>query len=85
MKYDNERDRLKHGFDAGSIVDGEVRLDPDRNEYVIVDDEGIAFSVQELFKLLENKKIRFTCITFESIETIQRMMAASNLNDPNTN
>lgn len=85
MKYDNERDRLKYGFDAGTIVDGEIKLDSDKNEYVIVDEEGVAFSVQELFKLLKNKKIRFTCISFESIETIQNMMAASNLNDPNTN
>jgi|LakMenEpi03Aug12_release.lakeMendotaPanAssembly.Ray.scaffolds.fasta_scaffold2057120_1 hypothetical protein len=85
MKYDNDRDRLKYGFDAGSIVDGVVKLDFDKNEYVIVDDEGVAFSVQELLKLLVNKKIRFTCVTFESIETIQNMMSAANLKDPNAN
>ena len=75
MKYDNDRDRAQYGYDAGNIIDGDVVLDPERNEHVIVDDEGVAFSVQDLLKSLVGKKIRLTCISFEAIENIEKMMA----------
>ena len=76
-KYDNERDRLEYGYDAGTIIDGEVKYDTSINEYVVVDDDGVAFSVQFLLKSLLDKKIRLTCISFESIENIQKMLLAS--------
>jgi len=78
MEYDNDRDRFAHGFDAGTIVDGEVRKDPDSGELVIVDDEGKAFSSQALFRLLEGKRIRFSCVAFEAMENIEKMMVKAN-------
>jgi len=74
MKYDNVREQFTYGYDAGQVVEGEVVLDPERNEYVIVDDEGIAFSTQEYIKTLVGKKVRFTCATFETLENIERMI-----------
>ncbi len=75
MEYDNVRDRKKFGYDAGNIVDGEVVLDPDTGEYVLLDEDGKAFSTQELFKLLVGKKVRLTCVSFESMENIEKMIA----------
>jgi hypothetical protein len=77
MKYDNERDRLQYGYDAGNIVDGVVQYDPETKEYVIVDEAGVGFSTQALLKELETKKIRFTCVSFESIENIQKLLAST--------
>lgn len=77
MKYDNERDRLKYGYDAGNIIDGKVVWDENTKEYVILDDEGTAFSSQSLLKSLHGKKVRLTCISFESIENIQKMLLSA--------
>jgi hypothetical protein len=74
MKYDNERDRFANGFDAGTIVDGEVQQDPETKEFVLVDDEGVAFSSQSLFKLLTGKRVRFSCVAFDAMENIEKMM-----------
>lgn len=83
MKYDNQRDRHLYGYDAGTIVDGDITLDIETGEYVIVDEDGVAFSAQELFKSLVGKRIRFTCISFESIEAIQNMLSTSHGVDSN--
>ena len=37
MDFDNERDRNAYGYDAGTIVEGEVRWSDSLNRYVIVD------------------------------------------------
>ena len=80
FNYDNDRDRFTGGFDAGTIVDGAVHLDPATNEFVIVDEDGKAFSSQSLFKLLLGKKVRFSCVAFESMEAIERMIIKSQTN-----
>ncbi len=75
MKYDNERDSGSYGsFDAGNIIDGIAQFDEDTGEYVVVDDEGMAFSIQTLLKKLSGKKVRLTCISFESIQNIENML-----------
>lgn len=84
MDYNNERDRKLYGYDAGNIIDGEVVYDEEKKEYVIKDDEGVGFSSQELFKGLLGKRIRFTCISFESIEEIERiLLRAESVKDTN--
>lgn len=75
MEYDNVRDRNLYGYDAGNIVDGEVILDAMTGEYVILDDDGKAFSTQALLKSLVGKKVRLTCISFEAIETLEKIIA----------
>lgn len=77
MKYDNVRDQFKFGYDRGQILDGTIVHDKDRDEYVIVDPDGVAFSTQEWFKLNEGKQVRFTCASFETIATIEQMMKAA--------
>ena len=74
MEYDNDGDRYTHGWDAGSIVDGDVCLDPDTGEYVVVNEDGKAFSSQAVLKQLEGKKIRITLVSFEIMDTIEKMM-----------
>jgi len=76
MEYDNKRDRNLYGYDAGNILDGEVFYDENRKEYIIKDEDGIGFSVQDLLRELEGKRIRFTCISFESLEEMNSMLAA---------
>jgi len=78
MKYDNDRNRFTYGYDAGQVVEGEIQQDPDTKEFVLVDDEGIAFSTQEFMKTLVGKKVRFTCATFETLENIEKMIAKAN-------
>lgn len=77
LKYDNERDRNAHGYDAGNIVDGTVTLDPEKGEYVLLDDDGVAFSTQSFLAGQVGKKVRLTCISFEAMETIEKMIEAS--------
>lgn len=78
MDYDNDRDRFAHGYDAGAIVDGEVRQDISTGEYVVVDDDGKAFSSQELLRALVGKRVRVTCISFDAMESIEKMVAQAN-------
>lgn len=80
MKYDNDRDRLQYGYDAGNIIDGEVVFDEDKKEYVLLDEDGLGFSTQDLLKSLVGKKVRLTCITFESIEAIEKMLIKTGMN-----
>jgi hypothetical protein len=77
MEYDNVRDQFKYGYDRGQILDGTIAHDPERNEFVIVDLDGVAFSVQEWFKLNVGKQVRFTCASFETLSTIEQMMKAA--------
>jgi hypothetical protein len=75
MDYDNVRDRFTNGFDAGLIIDGKVLFDKDKNEYVIVDEDGVALSLQDLLKSLMDQKVRLTCVSFESMEMIESMLS----------
>ena len=77
MRYDNDRDRNAHGYDAGAIVDGTVVYDDERKEFVLVDDEGVAFSSQEVLKTLVGKQVRLTCVSFEAIENLEKLVALS--------
>jgi len=82
MKYDNDRDRFSHGYDAGTIVDGIVQLDENTKEFVIIDEEGVAFSSQMLLGSLNGKRVRITCVSFDAIETIEAMMEKSQSQNP---
>lgn len=77
MDYDNIRDQFKYGYDRGQILDGIVTYDPERNEYVVVDIDGIAFSPQEFLKTVVGKQVRFTCASFETISNIEQMMQSA--------
>jgi hypothetical protein len=77
MDYDNGRDRKQYGYDAGSLVDGTVTQDPDTREWVLVDEDGKAFSSQAVLAELAGKKVRITVVSFEAIETIEKMLAAT--------
>lgn len=81
--YDNDRDRYANGFDAGTIVDGEVRQDPDTGEYVVVDEDGRAFSSQALLRALAGKNVRLTCISFDAMESIEKMVAQTGVTNTN--
>ncbi len=83
MKYDSERERHQYGYDAGNIIDGDVVYDEERKEYVVVDDDGLAFSTQDLLKTLVGKKVRLTCISFEAIEDLEKMLIASQNGEKN--
>lgn len=77
MKYDNERDRNRYGYDAGHIIDGIITPDPNTGELVLVDEDGVAFSSQEAFKSLLGKKVRLTMISIDSIELLQNLVEES--------
>lgn len=72
--YDNERDRHTNGFDAGVIVDGEVREDPSTGELVLVDEDGKAFSSQAVLRGLVGKRVRLTCISFDAMDDVKAMV-----------
>lgn len=73
MKYDDERDRHLHGYDAGQIVDGVVTWDPGRGHLVLVDEDGVGFDPYTVLRLLIGKKIRMTIISQESMEDMAKM------------
>jgi len=74
FRYDNERDRFTHGYDAGSIIDGTVHLDHETGELVLVDDDGTAFSSQELLRSLLGRRVRMSCVAFDAMEVIEKMI-----------
>jgi hypothetical protein len=76
-KYDNDRDRYAYGYDAGQVIDGAVVFDEVLNRFVIVDDDGVAFDPQRALQDLNGKKIRLTMISFESMEEIEKLLAAA--------
>ena len=73
IKYDNERDRFAHGFDAGNIVDGEVALDEVTGRFVLVDEDGVGFDPQVVLQRLAGRKVRMTIVSFESLIELEDM------------
>lgn len=77
MQYKEDSDQYVAGFDAGNILDGKVEKDPDTGEWVIVDDDGLAFSLQKALEKLQGERVRVTCISMRSMETLQQMLEKS--------
>ena len=76
LRFDNERDRHAHGYDAGQIIDGEVRKDPDTGHYVLVDEDGIGFDPQVALESLAGQTIRLTMISHRSLQRAEALMSA---------
>jgi uncharacterized protein YdeI (BOF family) len=74
MEYDNVRDSKSHGADWGVIVEGSVVHDVDKGEFVLLDEDGKAFSTQEFLKAHAGKTVRFTCIDMDSAEKMEKML-----------
>ena len=74
MEYDNVRDSKSHGEDWGIIVEGSVVQDEETKEFVLLDEDGKAFSPQEYLKRLSGKNVRFTCISMESAVKMEEML-----------
>lgn len=77
MKYKEDTDQFVAGFDAGNILDGKVQLDPDTGEWVVVDDDGYAFSLQKALEKLKGERVRVTCISMRAMDTLQKMLEKS--------
>jgi hypothetical protein len=65
--------KLKHGYDAGAIIDGVVKLDEKSGSYVINDCDGEVFNVNEALENLVGKRIRLTMISFDALKNMQEM------------
>ena len=76
MQEDNERDRFIHGYDAGIIIDGEVKMNEHGN-FLVVDDEGIATNVDAVMSSLVGKQVRFTIISLEAMNEMQKLLDSS--------
>lgn len=74
MKIDNERDRFLHGFDAGQIVEGTVKLDDATGRYLVVDEDGVGYDVHAVLSRLDGKAIRLTLITMEAVLNMESML-----------
>jgi hypothetical protein len=74
MDYDNVRDSKSHGADWGVIVEGSVVHDVEKGEFVLLDEDGKAFSTQDFLKAHSGKTVRFTCIDMESAEKMEEML-----------
>lgn len=75
MDFDNDRDRNAYGYDAGTIVEGTVKWSDALGRYVIVDDEDIGFDPNAVLQKLDGMKVRFTLVSFEAIENIEKLLA----------
>jgi hypothetical protein len=75
MRYDNDRDRLAHGFDAGMIVDGVVTLDPESGRLVLVDEDGVGFDPQAALKSVEGKRVRLTLVSFDAMQNLEELLS----------
>lgn len=63
-------------MDMGTVLDGTVLIDPDSNEIIIRDSDGVDFPIEAHLKSLLGKEIRFTCIKLESMEVMMNMLAS---------
>lgn len=61
--------------DMGVVIDGEITVDSDTGELYLRDSEGNSFPIEEHLRKLKGKQIRFTCITLESMENLEKMLA----------
>lgn len=77
MEFDNERGRHEHGFDAGQLIDGTVRRDPETGHMILVDDEGVGFDPQAALETLEGQTVRMTMISHRSIQRAEELMKAA--------
>ena len=75
MKYREDPDQFAAGFDAGSIIDGKVEQDPATGEWVIVDEEGYAFSLQRALSKYPGQSVRVTCVSSGAMENLQKLLA----------
>jgi hypothetical protein len=82
IKYDNDGDRYTNGFDAGVLRDGTVTLDEKTGHLVLVDEDGIGFDPQAALAELKGKRVRLTMISFESLQNLAEIYAASQNNRP---
>ncbi len=74
MEYDNVRDSQSHGAEWGIIVEGSVVQDEVTKEFVVLDEDGKAFSSQEFLKKYVGKTVRLTCIDLVSAEKMEKML-----------
>lgn len=77
MEFDQERDRLSHGYDAGLIIDGVVFIDSKTGEAILTDDEGVGFNPNQALTTLVGKKVRMTIITLDAIEEMEKLLEAA--------
>jgi hypothetical protein len=70
-------DRYSYGYDAGNIIDGVVRQDPDTKMCTIVDEDGEEFVPQAVLETLIGKKVRMTMISFEALENMEKIYEAA--------
>lgn len=77
IRYDNERDRNLHGFDAGNIVDGTVTYDESSDRYVLVDEDGVGFDPQVVLEKLAGKQVRLTMVSLETLVKLEDMYQAA--------
>jgi hypothetical protein len=77
IKYDNDGDRFKFGYDAGVIRDGTVVLDETTGNFVIVDEDGVGFDVQAVLANMVGDHVRITMVSFKSLQAISSMMSAN--------
>ncbi len=78
MKFDQDRDRYSNGLDLGYIVTGKVEVDPETREIVLVDSDGVGFSIMECLMDLIGKEVRFTIVPMVSILKIEQIVNDSN-------
>jgi hypothetical protein len=74
MDFDNDRDRFSFGHDVGIIIDGKVTYDSATDEYVLVDEDGKALSVQTILKQSIGRQVRLTFIPLESMQKLQDLL-----------
>lgn len=70
---------MENSLDAGQILEGVVTYDDVKAEYVLKSDDGEIISIQDLLRGLTAKKVRITCISFEAIANIERILAESGI------
>ncbi|KKL98945.1 hypothetical protein LCGC14_1819350 [marine sediment metagenome] len=80
-KFDNERDRHAYGYDAGQIIDGEVRKDLDTGHYILVDEDGVGFDPQVALESLAGQTVRLTLISHRSLQRATELMDAVQSSD----
>ena len=82
MDFDNERDRYKHGYDAGQIVDGVVTRDEETGRLILIDEDGVGFDPQAALETLEGQTVRMTMISHRAVQSMQEMHARAQGNKP---
>jgi hypothetical protein len=68
---------MSNPFSLGHLVEGVVEQDPITDQFTIRTPEGISFDVQAALGELKGQAVRFTLVSFETLQKLAELVETS--------